>query len=211
VSCEEDAALLDRLGKLDLLLTWLWRVHGIDYYAGKELLQEGEYEARLDRARTIRGPRPEEGEEQDEAEGEFTFDCWWWGPWRFCYTALRQHLASLQLVLRQPCMLCAPRVRLSAWRVRTLCLTVLPLCACCVRLPCVPAAAKAEMAELAEQVDKVWAERLRQPDPLLQGCQRAEVRWAGWGGAGSVVLCCAVQGCSRPGCWLVWQQEHCEA
>lgn len=69
VSCEEDAALLDRLGQLDLLLTWLWRVHGIDYYAGKELLQEAEYEARLDRARTIRGPRPEEGEEQDEAEG----------------------------------------------------------------------------------------------------------------------------------------------
>lgn len=104
VSCEDDAALLDRLGQLDLLLTWLWRVHGIDYYAGKELLQEGEYEARLDRARTIRGPRPEEGEEQDEAE------------------------------------------------------------------------AKAEMAELAEQVDKVWAERLRQPDPLLQGCQRAEIQ-----------------------------------
>lgn len=34
VNCDEDSDLLDRLGQLDLLLTWLWRVHGIDYYAG---------------------------------------------------------------------------------------------------------------------------------------------------------------------------------
>jgi hypothetical protein len=70
VSCEEDSALLDRLGQLDLLLTWLWRVHGIDYYGGKELLLEADYEARNSKQRTIRGPRPEEGEEQDEDEGE---------------------------------------------------------------------------------------------------------------------------------------------
>lgn len=35
--------------------------------------------------------------------------------------------------------------------------------------------AKAELAELGQRVDKVWAARLEQPDPLLQGCQREEV------------------------------------
>jgi hypothetical protein len=70
VSCEEDSALLDRLGQLDLLLTWLWRVHGIDYYGGRELLLEADYDARDSKQRTVRGPRPEEGEEQDEEEGE---------------------------------------------------------------------------------------------------------------------------------------------
>lgn len=70
VSCEEDSALLDRLGQLDLLLTWLWRVHGIDYYGGRELLLEADYDARNSKQRTVRGPRPEEGEEQDEEEGK---------------------------------------------------------------------------------------------------------------------------------------------
>lgn len=37
-------------------------------------------------------------------------------------------------------------------------------------------AAKADRAELAERVDKVWAARLVGPDPLLAGCQREEVR-----------------------------------
>jgi hypothetical protein len=33
-----DANNLDEsLGRLDLLLTYLWRVHGVDYYAGYEL------------------------------------------------------------------------------------------------------------------------------------------------------------------------------
>lgn len=74
VNCDEDeAALLERLGQLDLLLTWLWRVHGIDYYAGKELLLAADYADRTRKLRTIRGPRPEEGEEQDEDEGEY--DC----------------------------------------------------------------------------------------------------------------------------------------
>jgi hypothetical protein len=77
VSCEDDAALLDRLGQLDLLLTWLWRVHGLDYYAGKELLLEADYEARSSKQRTIRGPRPEEGEEQDEDEGAWQADRVW--------------------------------------------------------------------------------------------------------------------------------------
>lgn len=70
VSCDEDAVLLERLGQLDQLLTWLWRVHGIDFYAGKELLLEADYVDRTSKLRTIRGPRPEEGEEQDEDEGE---------------------------------------------------------------------------------------------------------------------------------------------
>lgn len=70
VSVDSEETLLERLGALDLLLTWLWKVHGIDYYGGKELLLETEYLDRAAAARTIRGPRPEEGEEQDENEGE---------------------------------------------------------------------------------------------------------------------------------------------
>ena len=70
VNVEEEEALLAKLGQLDLLLTWLWRVHGIDYYGGRELLLEAEYMDRAHMSRTIRGQRPEEGEEQDEAEGE---------------------------------------------------------------------------------------------------------------------------------------------
>lgn len=69
VSCEGEEQLVLRLGQLDQLLTWLWRVHGIDYYSGKELLLEVDYISRGSTFRTIRGPRPEEGEEQDEEEG----------------------------------------------------------------------------------------------------------------------------------------------
>lgn len=46
----------------------------------------------------------------------------------------------------------------------------------CVLACCCTTTAKAELAELAQKVDKVWAARLEQPDPLLQGCQREEVR-----------------------------------
>jgi hypothetical protein len=70
VVLDDEAAFLDRLGQLDLLLTWLWTVHGIDYYGGRELLLEAEYVGRGGQSRTVRGPRPEEGEEQDEEEGE---------------------------------------------------------------------------------------------------------------------------------------------
>jgi hypothetical protein len=70
VAVEGEEALLERLGQLDLLLTWLWRVHGLDYYGGRELLLEADYMDRAAAARTLRGPRPEEGEEQDEDEGE---------------------------------------------------------------------------------------------------------------------------------------------
>jgi hypothetical protein len=57
------------LGQLDLRLTYLWRVHGVDYYAGRELSEPAEYEARLGGQRAVRGARPEEGEQPDEAEG----------------------------------------------------------------------------------------------------------------------------------------------
>jgi hypothetical protein len=70
VPVEGEEALLERLGQLDLLLTWLWKVHGLDYYGGRELLLEADYMDRAAAARTLRGPRPEEGEEQDEDEGE---------------------------------------------------------------------------------------------------------------------------------------------
>jgi hypothetical protein len=70
VAVEGEEALQERLGQLDLALTWLWKVHGLDYYGGRELLLEADYLDRAAAARTLRGPRPEEGEEQDEDEGE---------------------------------------------------------------------------------------------------------------------------------------------
>lgn len=69
VAVDDEESLMSRLGHLDMLLTWLWRVHGIDYYGGKELLVEAEYVERQHMNRTVRGQRPEEGEEQDEDEG----------------------------------------------------------------------------------------------------------------------------------------------
>lgn len=64
-------------------------------------------------------------------------------------------------------------------------LLTVPPCMCVLAASC--PAAKAELAELAERVDKVWAARLEQPDPLLQGCQREEV---------GVVLCFVAGGMS---------------
>lgn len=55
--------------KLDLQLTYLWKVHGVDYYAGKELSEPMQYKLRLTTPRMMRGPRPEEGEQPTEAEG----------------------------------------------------------------------------------------------------------------------------------------------
>lgn len=51
-----------QLGKLDSLLTWLWRVHGVDYYAGVEIA-EPDAEQRSGPRPTLRCPRPEEGEQ----------------------------------------------------------------------------------------------------------------------------------------------------
>ena len=59
------------LGKLDLQLTYLWRVHGIDYYTGKEFADPTQFKLRVETTRTLRGPRPEDGEKPSEAEGLF--------------------------------------------------------------------------------------------------------------------------------------------
>ena len=50
------------MGKLDQLLTWLWRVHGVDYYAGTEVA-EPDAEQRAGPRPTLRCPRPEDGEQ----------------------------------------------------------------------------------------------------------------------------------------------------
>jgi len=52
-------------GKLDVVLMYLWRVHGVDYYAGSETL-EPEDSQRAGPRPTLRCPRPEEGEHPDE-------------------------------------------------------------------------------------------------------------------------------------------------
>jgi hypothetical protein len=31
----DSEGLAQLLGRLDLVLTWLWRVHGVDYYSGR--------------------------------------------------------------------------------------------------------------------------------------------------------------------------------
>lgn len=184
VSCDDDAALLDRVGQLDLLLTWLWRVHGIDYYGGKELLLEADFESRLDKQRTIRGPRPEEGEEQDEVEGEritvfCTSACCLRGYGKFWQWPIRRQPGSY------PCNSSAGIVLTCTRWARKVCAQchAHPMACAHLLVPLLYPAAKAELAELAERVDKVWAARLDQPDPLLQGCQRDEVR-------------CAVLGCN---------------
>lgn len=56
----------EMIGKLDLQLTYLWRVHGLDYYGGHEL-DIADWSARLTTCRLLRGPCPEEGEEGDKA------------------------------------------------------------------------------------------------------------------------------------------------
>ena len=59
-------------GKLDQLLTWLWRVHGVDYYAGTEVA-EPDAEQRAGPRPTLRCPRPEDGEQV----GLFTHGVQW--------------------------------------------------------------------------------------------------------------------------------------
>ncbi|GFR47460.1 hypothetical protein Agub_g9186 [Astrephomene gubernaculifera] len=62
-----DSNYAESVGKLDLQLHWLWKVHGVDYYAGIEL-NEQDWPYRLNCCRLIRGPRPEEGEHDEAAE-----------------------------------------------------------------------------------------------------------------------------------------------
>ena len=69
-SAAKDEVPAASLGKLDLQLTYLWRVHGIDYYAGRELADPMQFKLRLDGRRMLRGPRPEEGEQAAPAEGK---------------------------------------------------------------------------------------------------------------------------------------------
>jgi hypothetical protein len=56
------SALAQALGSLDQALSWLWRVHGVDYYGGRELTGQTEWDGRLLACRTLRGPAPEDGE-----------------------------------------------------------------------------------------------------------------------------------------------------
>ncbi len=51
----------DAVGQLDLLLAYLWRVHGVDYYSGYELAHD-EFPQRLTACRLLRGPRPPHAE-----------------------------------------------------------------------------------------------------------------------------------------------------
>ena len=59
-----------QLGQLDLQLTYLWRVHGVDYYAGVEHAEPEAYDACADSKRVLRCPRPEEGEQPIKEEGD---------------------------------------------------------------------------------------------------------------------------------------------
>jgi hypothetical protein len=158
VSCEGEQALQECLGQLDLLLTWLWRVHGIDYYGGRELLTEAQYGGRHSSSRTLRPPRPEEGEEQDEEEGACGADgAARGGHGRWCGSA-------------QPPRLCCAAP----------CCSMLPLPPCLTPLLCdwcaaAAPAAKADQERLAREVDAVWQARLGAPDPLLAAAQREEV------------------------------------
>ena len=59
----------EQLGQMDLQLTYLWRVHGVDYYAGLENAEPELYDACAGSKRMPRCPRPEEGEQPVKEEG----------------------------------------------------------------------------------------------------------------------------------------------
>lgn len=59
------------MNQLDLQLLYLWKVHGTDYYGGRELSDPSDSAEREAAKCTSRGQRPEEGEQADEAAGEF--------------------------------------------------------------------------------------------------------------------------------------------
>ena len=60
----------EQLGHLDLQLTYLWRVHGVDYYAGIEHAEPESYDACAGSRRRLRCTRPEDGEQPVKEEGE---------------------------------------------------------------------------------------------------------------------------------------------
>ena len=60
----------EQLGQLDLQLTYLWRVHGVDYYAGVEHAEPELYDACAGSRRKLRCTRPEDGEQPVKEEGD---------------------------------------------------------------------------------------------------------------------------------------------
>ena len=62
----------EQLGQLDLQLTYLWRVHGVDYYAGVEHAEPESYDACAGSRRKLRCTRPEEGEQPLQEEGDLS-------------------------------------------------------------------------------------------------------------------------------------------
>lgn len=56
------------VGQCDLLLTYLWRVHGIDFYSCYELTAS-EFSQRLTACRLLRGPQPAELIWDKDAQG----------------------------------------------------------------------------------------------------------------------------------------------
>ncbi len=60
----------EQLGQLDLQLTYLWRVHGVDYYAGVEHAEPEAYDACAGSRRKLRCTRPEDGEQPIKEEGQ---------------------------------------------------------------------------------------------------------------------------------------------
>ena len=85
----------EQLGQLDLQLTYLWRVHGVDYYAGVEHAEPEAYDACAGSKRLLRCPRPEEGEQPIKEEGD-----WMTAPF------LSSLLSPLRSVPSQKCVVC---------------------------------------------------------------------------------------------------------
>ena len=67
---EAPKAYEEQLGQLDLQLTYLWRVHGVDYYAGIEHTEPESYDACAGSRRKLRCTRPEDGEQPIREEGK---------------------------------------------------------------------------------------------------------------------------------------------
>ncbi len=69
---EAPKTIEEQLGQLDLQLTYLWRVHGVDYYAGVEHAEPESYDACAGSRRKLRCTRPEEGEQLAQEEGDLS-------------------------------------------------------------------------------------------------------------------------------------------
>ena len=60
----------ETIRKLDIQLIYLWKVHAVDFYAGKENADPMSFALRTSTERRIRGPRPEEGEQSADLQGQ---------------------------------------------------------------------------------------------------------------------------------------------